>query len=126
MNIKSYEDLNVYKKSLELLDNIYDIAYKVPHQKMRTQIIRSAEAIAPLIAEGFAKKRNPKEAARFYEMAMTESDEVCVHLTKAMILSKRFQRIPSDECNTIKTDYKVLAKQLNKLSTTWRSYSDKK
>jgi four helix bundle protein len=123
MTIKTYEDLEVYKKSLKLLELIYDVAYKIPHLSLRTQIIRSAESIPPLIAEGFAKKRNPKEAGRFYEMAMTESDEVCVHLVKATILSKRFTLIPTTQCSNLKSEYKILAKQLNKLSATWRGFS---
>lgn len=107
------------------LEKIYEIAYKIPHLKMRTQLINSSEAISPLIGEGFSKKRNPKEAARFYEMAMAESDEVCVHLMKAVILSKRFKNIPVSECELMEKEDHSLAKQLNKLSVTWRKYSAK-
>ncbi len=124
--IKSYKDLRVYQLSLKLLDRLYEVAYKIPHIKLRTQLINSGEAIPPLIAEGFAKKRNPKEAARYYEMAMAESDEVCVHLTKAIILSKRFKNIPVDKCKSLKKDYTSLSKQLNRLAVTWRNFSIKK
>lgn len=123
--IRSYEDLRVYQISINSLEEIYDVAYKIPHLKLRTQLINSGEAIPPLIAEGFAKQRNPKEAARFYEMAMAESDEVSVHLTKAIILSRRFPRIPKEKCRNLKGKYKSLSKQLNSLSNTWRSYSTK-
>ena len=124
--IKSYKDLRVYQISMKLLDRLYEIAYKIPHIKLRTQLINSGEAIPPLIVEGFAKQRNPKESARYYEMAMAESDEVCVHLSKAIILSKRFKQIPVDECKLLENEYHSLAKQLNKLSVTWRSFSAKK
>ncbi|MFH1319842.1 MAG: four helix bundle protein [Bacteroidota bacterium] len=124
--IKTYKDLRVYQISMELLDRLYDIAYKIPHLKLRTQLINSGEAIPPLIAEGFAKKINPKEAARYYEMAMAESDEVCVHFSKAIILSKRFKQIPVDECKSLEKEYHSLAKQLNRLSVTWRNFSAKK
>ena len=123
--IETYKDLRVYQSSMKLLDNLYDIAYKIPHIKLRTQLINSGEAIPPLIAEGFAKKRNPKEAARFYEMAMAESDETSVHFAKAIILSKRFKRIPVEECELLEKEYTILAKQLNKLSVTWRNFSAK-
>jgi len=56
-------------------------------------------------------------------MAMTESDEVTVHLTKALILSRRFSRIPVGRCKELKEKYVSLAKQLNKLSSTWRKFS---
>ena len=124
-DIKTYKDLRVYQISMKLLERLYEIAYKIPHIKLRTQLINSGEAIPPLIAEGFSKKRNPKEAARFYEMAMSESDEVCVHLSKAVILSKRFKQIPVEECTSLEKEYHSLAKQLNTLSVIWRSFSAK-
>ncbi|MBI2405430.1 four helix bundle protein [Candidatus Microgenomates bacterium] len=124
--IKKFEDLRVYQLSLRYLDKLYGVAYKIPHIKFRTQLINSSEAIPPLIAEGFARKRNPADAARFYEMAMVESDEVTVHLAKAIILAKRFKRIPVDECNELIKDYTSLSKQLNRLSKIWRSFSSKK
>lgn len=124
--IKSFKDLEVYKVSLQLLRELYDVGYKVPHIKLRTQLFNSAEAIAPLIAEGYAKQRNPLEAARFYEMAMAESDEVTVHLTKAIILNNRFSRIPQDKCRELKTKYTLLSKRLNRLSSIWRSFSSKR
>src|SRR3972149_4207682 len=120
--IETYKDLRVYQSSMKLLDKLYDIAYKIPHIKLRTQLIKSGEAVPPLIAEGFAKQRNPKEAARFYEMAMAESDEVSVHLTKSIILAKKFPSIPIELCTYLKGKYKSLSKQLNRLSYTWRSY----
>lgn len=107
------------------MEKIYEAAYRIPHVKLRTQLINSAEAIAPLIAEGFAKKRNPREAARFYEMAMAESDEVRVHLAKAIILSKRFTKIPAALFNSPENRYLSLSKQLNRLASTWRNFASK-
>lgn len=121
--IRKVEDLRVYQTAMRLLARIYDIAYKIPHLKFRTQLINSTEAVAPLIAEGFAKQRNNKESARFYEMAMTESDESTAHLRKAIILSKRFPRIPVKECEFLIEEYQSLSRQLNKLAQTWRNFS---
>ncbi len=123
--IKSYRDLRVYKSSIGFLDRIYEIAYRIPHLKLRTQIINSTEAIPPLIAEGFAKRRNPIEAARFYEMAMAESDETCAHLEKSMILSKRFKRISYQDCESLLKEYTSLSKQLNRLSNVQRRFKSK-
>lgn len=122
-SIKSFGDLRVYKTALLLLARIYNVAYKIPHQKLRTQLIKSAEALAPLIAEGFTRKRNPIDAARFYEMAMVESDEETAHLAEAVILSRRFQQIPVKECDDLIQEYTSLSKQLNRLATIWRSFS---
>lgn len=114
-SIKDVSDLRVYKLSLSYLDRIYEIAYIIPHLKLRTQLINSSEAIAPLITEGFAKRRNNTEMLRFYEMAMAESDEVISHLQKAAILSKRFRRISAEECKMLALKYKSLSKQINSM-----------
>ncbi len=114
-SIANVSELRVYQLSLSNLDRIYEIAYKIPHLKLRTQLINSTEAIPPLIAEGFAKRRNVTEMLRFYEMAMAESDEVSAHLLKAIILSKRFFRIPKGECEKLNDDYKSLSKQINSM-----------
>lgn len=121
--VRTFKDLRVYQISIKLLHRTYEVAYKIPHLKLRTQLINSSEAISPLVAEGFAKKRNPKEYARFCEIAMGESDEVVAHLMKAIILSNRFYKIPIKECEDLIKEYTSLSKQLNRLSTVWRSYS---
>lgn len=122
--IKRASDLRVYKLSLQLLDQLYDVAYSVPHLKLRTQLIKSSEAISPLISEGFSRQRNPSDAARFYEMAMIESDEVVVHLEKAIILSRRFTKIPKERCEELAKEYTELSKQLNSLRQTWRKFAE--
>lgn len=114
-SIKDVTDLKVYRLSLEFLDRLYDLAYRVPHLKLRTQLTNSGEAIPPLITEGFAKRRNHKEMLRFYEMAMAESDEVLSHMEKVIILSKRFPRILKDGPLVLKKDYKGLSKQINSM-----------
>ena len=122
--IKRVEDLVVYRNSLSYLKDIYTISYSIPHLKHRTQINNSTEAIPPLIAEGFAKQRNPRESSRFYEMAMAESDETVAHLRKAIILSARFPRINATLCNDLIEKYQILLKQLNRLATIWRKFGD--
>ena len=114
-SIKDITDMRVYKLSMSYLDPIYDIAYKIPHLKLRTQLTNSAEAVPPLLSEGFSKRRNRVEMLRFYEMAMAESDEVIVHLLKAIILSKRFHNIPKSDCERLANSYKELSKQINSM-----------
>lgn len=114
-SISNVSNLRVYQLSLSYLDNIYEIAYTIPHLKLRTQLINSSEAISPLISEGFAKRRNVTEMLRFYEMAMAESDETATHLLKATILSKRFTRISEMKCNTMSGNYISLSKQINSM-----------
>lgn len=126
VSIKRASDLRVYQISIELLDHLYEIAYLIPHLNLRMQLIKSGEAIAPLISEGFSRQRNPQDAARYYELAMVESDEVSVHLEKTIVLSKRFKRISRDKCLKLIYSYQELSKQLNRLRTTWKEYAIKK
>lgn len=121
--VKDVTDLEVYKSSLSLLERVYTVAYSLPHLKLRTQLINSAEAIAPLLAEGFAKRKNQKESARFYEIAMGESDEVQAHLAKAMILAKRFSKVSIKECEQLFTEYKILSKRINRMIKVWTSFT---
>jgi len=121
--IKNVKDLRVYQLALELLEVVYQTVYKIPHLKLRTQLTKSAEAIAPLVSEGFSKRRNPKETTRFYEMAMAESDEVLTHLEEAVILSKTLRTIPRVKCEILLERYTTLSKQLNKLFSAWKKFS---
>lgn len=123
-SIANVSELRVYQLSLSHLDLVYEVAYKIPHLKLRAQIINSTEAIAPLIAEGFAKRRNLTEMLRFYEMAMAESDEVSAHLLKAVILAKRFPRIPKEACEKLIKDYGSLSKQINSMIQKLRRVTD--
>ena len=57
---------------------------------------------------------------------MVESDEVCVHLEKTVVLSKRFTRLPKTKCENLISSYNELSKQLNRLRTIWKDYALKK
>lgn len=123
--IRDVTDLDVYNLALEYLEEIYTIAYLLPpdHRKLRNQIIGCSEAIAAQIAEGFAKKKAPKEFCRFLSMALGSSDETITHLREITIVSKRFTRISSEECTLLLDKYKILSKKLNKLLSSWQSFT---
>ncbi|PJC81226.1 hypothetical protein CO007_05825 [Candidatus Roizmanbacteria bacterium CG_4_8_14_3_um_filter_36_10] len=124
MAIYDVTDLEVYRRSLESLKLIYKISYKIPesHQRLRTQIINSAESIPPLIAEGFAKRSSVKEFKRFLNMAMGSSDETITHSREIVILSETFKRIDNNLCVQIESKYKIISKQLNSLIKKWVSF----
>jgi len=80
--IRDVTDLEVYTLSLELLTPLYRLTHLLPseHRKIKYQANEAAEKIPPQIAEGFAKKRSPKEFCRFLSMALGSSDEVITHI----------------------------------------------
>jgi four helix bundle protein len=122
--IRDVTDLHVYKRAMEGLPFIYDLASQIPerHRKLRNQIIECGEAIPALIAEGFGKKRSEKEFKRFLEMAMGTSDELITHAQVAKILAQRIARINKDLCDLIIEHYKVESKQIQQLIKNWQTF----
>ena len=115
----------MYNLSLELLPQVYRLTNLLPfdHKRLRFQLNEAAEKIAPQIAEGFGKKKSPKEFCRFLSMALGSSDEVITHIREVAILSQTFTRIPTDQCNSLIDSYKILSKKLNKLQSVWQKFN---
>ena len=119
MLIKDVADLEVYRLSLGLLKSIYALTSILTYSQnnLRDQVIRAAESIPPLIAEGFAKKKSPREFCRFLLMALGSSDEVISHLRIINLSS------PSSEIPDLIERYKEISKKLNKLHAAWQKFS---
>jgi four helix bundle protein len=77
-----YENLNVWKISMQLVKKIYKLTDKFPKSEMyglTSQIRRSAISIPLNIAEGSGKK-SPKEFSQFLRIAISsllEADTAC-------------------------------------------------
>jgi four helix bundle protein len=83
---KRFEDLEVWKKSHELVLKIYKITKDYPSEErfsLVPQMRRSAISIPANIAEGF-KKRSVKDKSNFYNIAQDSLEELKYYL----ILSK--------------------------------------
>ncbi len=81
-----FENLEVWKLSLEYVDKIYEISNLLPDKEkhnLRTQMIRSATSVSLNIAEGSTSQSDP-EFGRFVGMAIRSCIEVtaCLHLAK--------------------------------------------
>lgn len=123
--IRDVTDLEVYRLSLELLEKVYGLANQLPqnHRRLRYQFTEAAEKIAPQIAEGFGKKRSPREFCRFLSMALGSSDEVITHIREIEIVAKTFNRIKKDVCQELIEQYKILSKKINKLLSSWQKFN---
>jgi len=122
--IKDVTDLEVYRTSLDLLDPLYELANLLPpiHRRLRYQVIEAAEKIAPQIAEGFGKKKSPREFCRFLSMALGSSDEIITHIREIKIVAKKYSRIKIEECDLLIESYKILSKKLNRLLSSWQKF----
>lgn len=123
--IKDVTDLEIYKLALELLDPVYKLANLIPqdHRRLKYQLIDAAEKIAPIIAEGFGKKKSPREFCRFLSMALGSSDEIITHIRQVKIVGQNYQRIKIEDCDVLIEKYKILSKRTNKLLSSWQRFS---
>ncbi len=74
-NIKSFEDLNVWKESMRLVVDIYNCLKNCKDFSLRDQMQRAAVSIPSNIAEGFERDTN-KEFIRFLYIAKGSSAEL--------------------------------------------------
>ncbi len=121
--IRDITELRVYKHSLDLLRPVYKLVSTIPlsHDRLRKQILASAEGIPAQIAEGFAKRRSPKEFLRYLEIAMGSSDETVTHLQVILILSESEKLVDKQLCTKLIEDYKYVSKQINLLRNNWKT-----
>jgi four helix bundle protein len=92
MAIKTFKDLIVWQKSIELIKEIYRIAKLLPADEkfiLANQMIRSAVSIASNIAEGWA--RNHKiEFVRFMNIAFGSA---CELETQVIVAKSQYTKI---------------------------------
>ena len=95
MKVKSYKELNVWKKGIEIVDKVYKLTEKFPRQELyglASQIQRSAVSISSNIAEGFMRHHS-KEYTQFLYVALGS----CAELETQLIISNRRNYINQKE-----------------------------
>lgn len=115
--IKDVSDLEVYKLSLVLLEELYEFLKKVPLSEIDSirQCKKCGKSIPANIAEGFAKKSYIAEFKRFLKIALGSSDELITHLRTTCIAVPRL----AAEGLSLEVRYKVLSKRINTLHKNW-------
>jgi four helix bundle protein len=92
MHIKSYKDLTVWQKSIELVKKIYKLTSDLPKSEvygLSIQMRRAAISIPSNIAEGYLRK-NLKEYLQFLRVAYSSSAELETQLILAKALYLNF------------------------------------
>ena len=117
MIIRDVTDLEVYRISLELLEELYFFLKKVPFAEYDSvkQCKRCAKSIPANIAEGFAKRHYQAEFMRFLLIALGSSDELITHIRTIIIAVPRLEASGSN----LITRYQTLSKKLNSLHKNW-------
>lgn len=112
MKIKSYRELEAYKKSYELVKLIYQTTKVFPREELygiTSQIRRSAVSIPSNIAEGYM--RGSKEYVQFLKVALGSSAELETQIS----LSKDL-----NFCND--ADFKVIYGLIQEIMKLLRTY----
>ncbi|EKE22236.1 MAG: S23 ribosomal protein [uncultured bacterium] len=111
----NFEKLNVYQRSLNIVDNIYEITKEYPKDEMFllvNQFRRASVSIVLNIAEGSG--RSKKEFVHFLNMSRTSAYE-CVALIQ---ISLRRKYIDEEKYNYLYNELEIIIKMINKLKSS--------
>ncbi len=111
--MKTHKDLNVWKKSIELVEIIYDVSKSFPKEEIygiTNQIRRAAVSIPSNIAEGAARQSN-KEFIRFLFIALGSLSE----LETQLIIVNKLKYLKTSNDITLLNDIEELRKMITGL-----------
>lgn len=113
MKIRNYKDLNIWKRSIELVKNIYEVSNSFPKEELyvlTSQLRRTAISIPSNIAEGFSRFHN-KEYRQFLYIALGS----CAELETQMIIANYLKYLNDDKFNDIINESEVICKMISNL-----------
>ena len=95
MGIETYRDLDIWKKGIEVVKDVYKLTEKFPKQEaygLVSQMRRSAISIPSNVAEGFKRYHN-KEYKQFLHMSLGS----CAELETQITIAKELKYIQKSE-----------------------------
>jgi four helix bundle protein len=120
---KGYEDLEVYRRAFSMLKPVHALALSLPDYEkydLANQMRRAAKSVPTNIAEGYARRRSPKEFCSFLAMSVGSANEMEVHIK----IARELDYTGEDVCTAMLADYETIGKQLTKLIQYWRSQDE--
>lgn len=111
--MKTYKDLIVWQKSVQLVIQVYELTQKFPKEEIYglvSQINRSAVSIASNIAEGRMRGGN-LEFKRFLLIAFASGAE----LETQIFIAKKLPKTKNLDYNVVEASLLEVMKMLNKL-----------
>ncbi len=118
-NIKSYRDLQVWKKSIDLAEMIYHDSRRFPAEErygLTSQMRRAAASVPANIAEG-AARTGTGEFLQFLSVATGSLAEVETFL----ILAERLKLLPTERVQTLLTHCEEISRMLGGLKRSLQS-----
>ncbi|MCD6130176.1 MAG: four helix bundle protein [Deltaproteobacteria bacterium] len=111
--MKDYKDLEVWKKSMDLVVDIYKLIKQLPKEEtyaLSDQIRRSAVFIPSNIAEG-ASRKSTKEFVNFLYITLGSSSE----LETQLILAREIGYVNNENLKQILADLIIIRKMIHSL-----------
>lgn len=118
--VRSYADLDVYQRGMSLLKPVHDLALTLPDYEkydLANQMRRACKSVPTNIAEGYGRRRSPKEFKQFLTTAMGSATEMEVHLE----IAHRLGYVGDQQFTDLQDGYRVIARQLYRLIEHWHS-----
>jgi len=119
--IKSYRDLEVYRRAKALVVPTHKLVEEFPsHEKygLSDQMRRASKSVVANIVEGYSHKDTPGKAKQFWRTAMGSANEMVEHIE----ISVELDYSSDDKSSRYIEEYTIVAKQLNKLIQTWKVF----
>ena len=109
----SFEKLNVWIDSKELIKQIYGVTRKFPEEEkfgLTNQMKRASISISSNLAEGTSRKTS-KDKAHFSTMAFSSLMEVL----NPLIIAKELNYVSQDDYLSVRTQIEKVANKINAL-----------
>ena len=116
--IKSFKELDIYKRSKRLLKQVYQITDKYPEQEkynVISQLRRSILSIPLNIAEGYGRQ-SKEEFKRFLKISLGSSNEVEALLE----ISKELGYINEEEYKNLSKENEEIGKMIYRTIEKWK------
>jgi four helix bundle protein len=110
---RSYRDLEVWKRSMALVEDVYKVTSNFPLTEnfgLIQQIRRAAVSIPSNIAEGQFRSSS-KEFKQFISIALGSAAE----LETQLIIANRVNYLPTTDFNSLSDSLSIIMKMLRKL-----------
>ena len=119
MKTKSYKDLIVWQRAIELVLAIYSLTKKFPKEEqygLISQLRRAVISIASNIAEGYARQHK-LEYIQFLSMAFGS----CAELETQLIIAQRLGYGLSEEYDNVSSLLEEVSRMLNTMIRTLKA-----
>ncbi len=113
MKVRSYKELDVWKKGVEIVDRVYDLTDKFPPQErygLTSQMRKSAVSIPSNVAEGFSRGHTAE-----YKQFLYISFGSCAELNTQSIIACRRKYISEAEALELENELEYESRMLMNL-----------